>query len=299
MKNFRALFMLAFLFTLFKFMTGCKNPDLAPDPYPAPADRTINQARLEFSGCGYQSIVGTVGCAPGQTVAAVTEHAGRVHLVSKGAGCDLEKTISATPPMTTIQVPSRPEGISCAVTTLYLPEYPNAPSGVSTVALFGEVVFLQDNAYPFKGNRALTTYETLTIKFEGAVRGAFATRQVDDPISFTGNTLSFFPMKQGTDFVMVKVWDAAGKVTQASYTVNYYSPSAEPIKYKKARSPANGALILIFPAEVSVITVNHEPWFYKEWEVDPEFEGMIRAYTAKGRTLVFKIAKKGKILWVK
>ena len=67
-----------YLLFIFLFLVSCNTPQLKPDAAPAPADPLIKQARLEFSGCGYDSIVGTLACSPGQSVKVLTEFPGRV-----------------------------------------------------------------------------------------------------------------------------------------------------------------------------------------------------------------------------
>lgn len=287
------------LITVF-ILVGCI-PQLRPDPAVSPSDVSVNQARLEFHGCGYSSIVGTVACGPGQVIRAVTEFDGNIAYSSSGAGCSLRDNIAATPPETIIPIPQHPAGVSCAVIVLYLPKLPNKPNTSTPVplrSLYGEVIYQPDNAYPYKGNIAITDLETVKLQFPGNVRGAFTSRQFSGPIQFTGDTVTFRPQTRGTDLILIKMFDAAGKASQFAYTANYYSARALKLTY--SLKMVNGYLDLKLDPAVSVVTIEgaDKPMFDLEIQLDPNYSGIIRAYTAQGRTLVLRVSK-GKTLWVR
>ena len=285
----RIVLILIYSVFFFVLMTGCRLPELKPDYAPAPGSRMINQARLEFTGCGASSLVGTIACGPDKKAKAVTEFPGRIVMASSGAGCSLRKDLQATPPATEIDIPERGAGVSCAVVVLYLPTYPTDKSTVPTESLFGEVVYMPDAEYVYQGNRALTTFETMRIKLPGSVRGAFVTRQLDNPVPYTGDTLTFRPRWEGTDLILVKTWDKDNKVSKLAFTTNYYSPSAQQLTYK-AEKYDDGSLVISFSDVVSIVTINGKGFFDTQAQLDPGFKGYVRAYTAQGRTLVLYVS---------
>lgn len=291
----KTLVLFVFVIAFVEFLTGCGAPKLRDDTAPSPSDITIDQARLEFHGCGYDSIIGTVACAPGQTVTAVTEYTGVITMASSGDGCSLREDIAVTPPETEIAVPTHPPGVSCAVTAIFLPTYPNGVSPLPIRALFGEVVFLADNAFPYAGNFALTTFETVNLPFPGSVRGAFTSRQFSNAVTYTGPTLSYQPLTEGTDFLFVKTWDANGVVTQRSYTANYYSPAAIQLTYQLDWQD-DGTWLLTLPDSVSVTSVLGKPNFDLKIHLPGNITGYVRSYTAQGRTLVLNF-NKGYLEW--
>lgn len=295
LSHLQTLVVFVFIIALLEFLTGCGAPKLRTDEAPAPSDITIDQARLEFHGCGYDSIIGTVACAPGQTVSAVTEYKGIITMESSGAGCSLREDIAVTPPETLIAVPTHPPGVTCAVTAIFLPTYPNGTSPVPIRALFGEVVFMADNEFPYAGNFALTTFETVNLPFPGSVRGAFASRQFSSAVTYTGSTLSYQPLTEGTDFLFIKTWDANGVLTKRSYTANYYSPAAVQLTYQLTWQK-DGTWLLELPDSISVTSIAGKPNFNLSITLPGDLTGYVRSYTAQGRTLVLNFVK-GYLEW--
>jgi hypothetical protein len=285
------------LLTLTLFLLAGCIPQLRPDPAPSPSDLNVNQSRLEFHGCGYRSLVGTASCYPGQAVKVVTEFEGNVTYAASGAGCSLRDDIAATPPETSIPTPQHPPGVSCAVIVIYLPKLPNKASPIPTRSLYGEVIFQPDNSYQYKGNIGITDLETVKLTFPGNVRGAYTSRQFNAPIQFSGDTVSFRPLTRGTDLILIKMFDAAGKATQFSYTANYYSAQARKLTYSLTRNGDYVTLKLDEAVSVATIEGAQDPMFDLEFQLSADYSGIVRAYSAKGRTLVLGI-KKGKVAWV-
>lgn len=288
-----------YLLLAFSFfaLVSCKTTDLKPDGAPQPSDPLVNQARLEFRGCGYLSNMGTVACAPDMEIKVITEFPGIVSYFADGEGCGVRDDIQATPPETVLPRPQMEPGVSCALTVIYLPQYPNADSPVPTRSLFGEVVFLPDAAYTFKGSMAQSELETLQIKFEGALRGAFVSRQLENPVRFTGDTLQLEPKQTGTDLILVKVWyESQPAPLQFSYTVNYYAAQARKLTY--TIEPSAFQWKVTFEEATSVVTVNNEPHIKNVVRISKKFDGIVRAYTAQGRTRVLRF-RDGGLLWSK
>jgi hypothetical protein len=285
------------LLVLALFVTSCESPEIKPDPNPQPSSPQVNQARLEFAGCGRLSEVGTIGCRADQQVRVITEMEGTVSYFSTGAGCSLRKDVAAVVPETYIPVPKADSTTTtCAVTVLYLPKFPNKPSGVPVRSLFGEVVFFYDNAYPYKGNLAQSLAEVVRINFPNSVRGAFASRQTEGPVEYKGSQLRFEPDDTGTDLILVRTWDSQSKSTNHAYTANYYASNARALTY--TIKDQGGKWLVTFENTVSVITLEGKAFFEQAISIDKKYEGIVRAYTAQGRTRLLRF-KGGKLLWTK
>jgi len=284
------------LTSLVILLPSCQTPEVRPDRSPSPADGSIDQFRLELSGCGYSSQIGMLACVPGSKAKAVTEFPGVVSMVSASttAKCSLDRTVEATPPLTEITIPKRAEGAICSVLIIYQPKFPNRASSQPIRTLLGEVTYLPDARYTPKGNVALTVFQFVELKFPKAIRGAYANRTTPDVVHFTGDTLRFQPRKQGTDLIQVVVWYEGGVQKRFVYNGNYYSPAAEKLLVK--RSLVSGRIRLEFPSAVSVVMVNGKHDFDLMQELPREFTGYVRAYTAQGRTAVLYY-KEGVLQW--
>ena len=74
-----------FMAVLIALLIGCK-ATLQQDPAPLPTGITVQQARLEFQGCGLDgNDVGTTICTPGHPISIVTEFPGTVTFLATGA----------------------------------------------------------------------------------------------------------------------------------------------------------------------------------------------------------------------
>lgn len=284
------------VFLLFLFLTGC-SISVKPDYDPSPSDLLINQARLEFKGCGRDNQVGTLSCHPGQTAFAITEFPGKLTIASSGANCSFRMDLTVDKNKKETEIPfvySSDGKSSCAVIVIYLPQI-STSSTIPIRSLFGEIVYQADVKYEYQGNVAITDLQPLVLNFPGAVRGAFVSRQFEGVQTFIGDTLSFLPQRTGTDLILIKLWDAGGNFKTVSYTANYYSFRAIALTYAMHK---DSAIHLDFPESVSVATANGSIYPQVSMDLYYYFSGYVRAYTAQGRTLVIKF-NKGVVEWSK
>jgi hypothetical protein len=276
MKKFRIL--IAMTLTM---LIGCK-AQLQQDPAPLPSDQTVQQARLEFQGCGLNgNDVGTTICVPGQPVGIVTDFPGKVTFLASGE-CNFREDIAATPPLTELNF-QLPVSQICLVSAIYTPNYPAKPSTYATGPIYGGAVFMPNSQYVPSGIFLITQAQQIDIKFPNAVRGAWAGDFSGGVQSFT-NELRFQPIQLGFDLIQVKLWAADGSVSYRVYGANYYSNLAEPLIISSQLS--DSGIEVQFPAQVSFITVNNKSQGTSSVRVANNFSGYIRAYTVIGRTLV-------------
>lgn len=276
------------------FLAGCK-ADLKQDPAPLPSDATVQQARLEFQGCGLNgNDVGTTICVPGQPLSIVTEFPGKITFLASGQ-CNFREDIAATPPYTEVNF-QLPVDQICLVSAIYAPTYPANASTYPTGPIYGMAVFMPNTQYVPSGVFLITQSQQIDIKFPNAVRGAWAGDFSGGVQSFT-NELRFQPVQLGFDLIQVKLWAADGSISYKVYAANYFSDLAEPLIISSAPT-GFGGIKVSFPAQVSFITVNNKSQGTTSVNVAGNFTGYIRAYTVVGRTLV-SYWSKGVMQWYK
>lgn len=276
-------------------LLSCKSAELKQDPYPATVDAEIYQTRLEFKGCGLESIVGSIVCFPNSsTVEVRTDFPGTLTLVSKGSGCFRQEEIKAVSPYTKVSLPSVDK--ICSTSILYQPKFVPEPE-IPLRGIFGELVQFPDDSQVYLGTKAFTLYQPVVLPFpKKIVRGWYVNRYFDKPAQFQGSILKYEVPRLGTDLVQVKGFNAEGEPTFYLYTVNYYSPQAKPLTVSVDDKSKNKVQITV-SEEVTVVTIGDQVEFWRSFKMDKSFVGIIRAYTVKGRTLVFKL-NKGVIEWV-
>lgn len=278
----------------FLFLAACSTFELRPDPAPSPIDLTISETRLEFQGCGVDSGIGTLVCLPGGKASIVTEFAGDVIYFSSGQSCSVRVETRATPPLTQLTLPAVKS--ICPLVVYYLPDYPQSSTSIYPIkGIFGEISLQPDTQWTPGKSFSLTTSEILTLKFPGAVRGAFISRQLTSPEEFTGDTLTFQAKSVGTDLIQVKLWMADGTNQFQVIAGNYFSPFSLQLRFDHVQTA--DALQLTFPASVSVITVNHQIFTDLSIKLPRDFTGDIRAYTVQGRTIVARF-QAGELQWL-
>ncbi len=272
-----------FLFAALLFLGACRQVDVQPDDNPATSDPLIRQARLEFTGCGETSQVGMLLCQPGQTSYAVTEFPGKLTMTSAGGpGCSLRRDIAATPPRTRIPMPSFDDPKAfCTVTVIYLPQFVPDPKYEIHSAV-GDVTWYGDSRYNRVRSRRLRTSETLSVTFSNVTKLAFVSRNVTDPVIVESNRLSHRSQVRGIDLYQIRTWYADGSTKYWILPVNWFSTRAKDIPYQVKDG------VLYFGKEVSVISLNGELINDSRVRLPQKFDGIIRAYTVRARTLVLR-----------
>lgn len=270
---------------------GCKT--LKNDPSIPPNDLTIQQLRLEFSGCGAISQIGTAACYPTGQIKVVTEFPGTVSFISN-KDCGIKEQVLATPPMTEIGFTGI-LGKLCNLIVVYSPDYPVDSSGIVKRSLQGELTFLGDEKYDIYENIAITDASILHIGFKNVIKGAFVSRQFEAPVLFK-DSLDFKPKVVGSDLLQIKLWKPDGSQEFRVYPANYYSHKLKNLTLIKKMT--KDWIYLTYDEPVSFISSNFSVIYGNKGKIPASFTGITRAYTAAGRTLVTKWTK-GVVDWEK
>ena len=289
---------LLFILVLTFLMVSCSSFEIRQDTAPIPISVEVQQARLEFKGCGVDSSVGVIICHKQDQLLARTDFAGDLTFFSYGKGCSLRKTIRAQIPYTQIELPQSDQ--ICPIQVYYLPEYPGSDNITFPVyGIFGEVSVQPDNADKIGGVARLTRPEIYKLQFGPEyVRGAYVSRQHTVPITFNGNEVDIDFPSIGIDLIRIKLFKADQSADTFLYLVNAFSPYALEFRAGIVPDAKDPTVIHVqLPTTVSM-TVFDDGSFTSDLDIKipSTYTGIVRSYTVIGRTLVYRI-EKGVITW--
>lgn len=306
-------------------LLGCNSVSLRKDSSLAPSDNSVQEARLEFNGCGKTSSIGTLLCGPADTdVGIVTEFVGDVVAFSGTppgtlqspvpVDCSFRQELAATPPLTHISLPAFKS--ICNVTVYYLPSYPGVSATTNTVViegLLGQIRREPDPTVVLGGTYSITQSQLLPLIFTtDFIRGVWLSDQypgstASAPVTsslikefltpntipaaqqFTGDSFTYQPILLGFDLIQVKLFRADGTSQLEDILLNIYNPLALQLLVSvstKNPGKSNATLHLVFPNIVSFVSANGSQTQQLTWDLPLTYTGFVRAYSANGRTAV-------------
>ena len=291
----RNIGLLSFVFLLSCLFTACNTPELRPDYANPTQDASVQQMRLEFSGCGSLSQVGTLVCNPKETLSIITEFPGDVIFTTeKSSFCSstIHQEIPATVPETSIAFQSIKPNEICDLSVYYWPEIPgyNQTPGVSVFGLYGVAWLEPDSTFQKLPSSLEPLSQNVETRISGAKSLEYVTLSNPIPTSVTGDTIDTSSNSLGRELLQIKRTDTNPPEFFVR-PMNFYADNEPTNLVFGLSTQSDGSALLTLSDAVSAVSVNGSITQNLQISLDKNFTGFVRAYTVKGRTNVIHFSQ--------